>query len=395
MYCAAPAARALAAGDSTFTVGNYPVQARAKNAVAAKETAIADGQQAAFRSLLKRIVPVAAYSSIERLRPVKAADLIAGFSVRSERNSNTEYIASLDFSFQADAVRNLLRREAVPFIDEQAPAVILVPVMRGSAGDKSVDEAKWTSTWKGLDLDHTLTPLKLDTLKPQIHPDTLAMLESGDAGAVRILTGEYRANAVVVVIADYDASTKRLNVTFAGQDSVGPLAWKRSYPLIDGDVGYTMELAAVVGLGVLEGRWKATKVEGGAGMSAAGGMGGMGGGNAYGGSGNYGTTYGGGGGNFGTAYGGSPAYGSSAGGGVGQHVTIDVQFSSDDEWDDIRRQILDTPDVDDVAVNAISSRGAELSLAYPGGGDRLAAVLASRGLSLRNTGGTWVLRSDY
>ncbi len=38
------------------TVGNYPVQATAANAVAAKDQALADGQQGALRSLFKRIV---------------------------------------------------------------------------------------------------------------------------------------------------------------------------------------------------------------------------------------------------------------------------------------------------------------------------------------------------
>ena len=43
---------AAATADAVFTVGNYPVEARADNAVAAKTKALADGQQAAFRSLL-------------------------------------------------------------------------------------------------------------------------------------------------------------------------------------------------------------------------------------------------------------------------------------------------------------------------------------------------------
>src|SRR5882724_4780838 len=64
--------------ETVFTVGNYPVEARADNAVAAKTQALADGQQAAFRSLLKRLVPVTAYPRIRRLASVKAGDLIDG-----------------------------------------------------------------------------------------------------------------------------------------------------------------------------------------------------------------------------------------------------------------------------------------------------------------------------
>ena len=106
------AARADAApADAVFTVGNYPVEARADNAVAAKERALADGQRAAFRSLLKRLVPVTSHPKLRSVVVAKPGDLIEGMRVRAERNSATDYIASLDFSFQPRAIRNLLQQQ--------------------------------------------------------------------------------------------------------------------------------------------------------------------------------------------------------------------------------------------------------------------------------------------
>src|SRR5204862_2919839 len=124
----------------------------------AKTKALADGQQAALRSLLKRLVPVTAYQRLRQLPPIQAGDLVDGVKVRSERNSTTEYIASLDFSFQSKAVRDLLRREGIPFTDEQAPALTIVPIWKAGTPDASKDEAAWTNAWKGLDLEHALTP---------------------------------------------------------------------------------------------------------------------------------------------------------------------------------------------------------------------------------------------
>jgi len=158
------------AADSVYTVGNYPIQAQADNAVAAKEKALAEGQQAAFRSLLKRLVPVTAYARGKRLDSVKAADLIEGVRVRAERNSSTEYIASFDFSFNAKSVRDLLRREGIPFTDDQAPKVTLVPVWRSAAAQPPREEAAWTNVWKGLDLENSLTPIKLQPLSKSIRP---------------------------------------------------------------------------------------------------------------------------------------------------------------------------------------------------------------------------------
>ena len=63
---------AATAAEEVFTVANYPVEARADNAVTAKTKAMADGQQAALRSLLKRLVPVTAYQRLRQLPPFPA-----------------------------------------------------------------------------------------------------------------------------------------------------------------------------------------------------------------------------------------------------------------------------------------------------------------------------------
>jgi hypothetical protein len=336
---------ARAAGtDAVFTVGNYPVEARAENAVAAKERALAEGQQAAFRSLLRRLVPVTQYPRVRRLAPVKAGDLIEGYKVRSERNSSTEYIASLDFAFQPKAVRDLLRRESIPFTDEQAPALTLVAVWR--AGGSVKDEPTWSASWKGLDLEHALTPVTLQALKKDISPDVIAALAGGDGGAIRPLAAAYRSELVVVAMAERDSAAKRLNVTLAGRDAVGAFNLKRTYRLDAADPNYAAELAAVVSLGVLEGRWKSIKTErGGAGAMAGGG-----------------------------------------------DLLIAVEFRGMAEWQDISRRLGGTPGVAELDVAGLSARGARVTLRYDQGPEHLADALAQQGLSLRNVGGGWVLR---
>lgn len=348
---------AHAAPSKVYTVANYPVEATAKDAVAAKEKAHADGQQAAFGALLKRLVPVTAYNRIDHLKFMRAADYVDGVAVRSESNSSTRYIASLDFSFQADAVRGLLSREGVPFVEEQAPRMVLVPVT-AEAGANGVSYkpagGTWFNVWKDLDLDNTLTPLRIERLLPVINESTIAAALSGDDSAERILTSEYKADFVLFAVAEADTVGKELNVSLAGIDPAGLVSWRRTYRVADGDVGYSMELAAVVTQGVLEGRWKVAKSEEG---GASGG-----------------------------------GFGAVSGGG---EVRLAVEFSSLDEWNDLRGRILDTPGIDDVRIGAVSAYSAEVSVRYPGGGDRLASVLSQRGLSLTNGGGVWTLRAGY
>ncbi len=343
---------AFAAGPTAaYTVGNYPVEARAKDAVTAKTTAIGDGQQAALRSLFRRLVPVTAYKRLTAMPPLNASDFIDGVSVRQERNSSTEYIASLDFSFQPTAVRDALRRNGIPYVDEQAPQVMLVPVWRETpAAAPESGKGLWFDAWKGLDLTHTLAPLRLEGLKPGLSLDALKPLLEGSAGNNRLLAGEYRTETVVIALAEPDASGKKLTVTLAGQDAIGPFTLKRSYRIGANDRAYTAELAAVVGLGVLEGRWKAAK---------AGAIGGV---------------------------------DVTAGGGS---IRLQVEFQSLSEWNDIRTRLLDADGAYDMDISSVSARAAEVTIRHAGGTSALSAALARSGLSMTEASGSWLVRQTF
>jgi hypothetical protein len=331
-----------AAAEAVFTVGNYPVEARADNAVAAKDRALSEGQQAAFRSLLRRLVPVTAFPRLKQLPAARAGDLLEGVKVRAERNSATDYIASLDFSFQSKGVRDMLRREGIPFTDEQAPVVTLVPVWL-AAGAAKADSA-WTAVWSGLDLEHALTPGKLQALKADVTADTVNALLAGDGGAMRALARAYQSELVLLAAAAADPASGRLNVTLTGRDAVGAFTLKRAFRLDRGDPAYTSELAAVVLLGILEGRWKS--IRSGTGPGAA---------------------------------------------GAGGDLLIAVEFRGMGEWQEISRKLSAIPGVEELEVAGLSARGARVTLRYAEGAERLAQSLSQQGLGLRNVAGKWVL----
>lgn len=347
---AAPCASA-AQEDAPFTVGNYPVEARAENAVSAKNKALADGQQAALRSLLKRLVPVTAHQRLRGLHQVPAGDLIEGVRVRSERNSSTDYMANLDFAFQAQGVRDLLRREGIPFVEEQAPVLTVIPLWRSSGRSVPREEAAWSNVWKGLDLEHALTPVKLEPLKKQVPPESVNALADGDGSALRALIAAYGGELVLLAVADQDLAAKRLSLTLIGRDGAGAFVLKRTYRLDPADPSYASELAAVVSLGILEGRWKAVK-------------------------------------GAGTGPERSPAAGLAP---AESELLLAIEFRGMSEWQDISRKLAATPGVAELEVAGLSARSARVTLRYAQGAERLADALAQQGLSLRNAGGTWVL----
>lgn len=369
-------AQSAARGDLPYTVRNYPVEARASNAVAAKERAVADGQQAAFRSLLKRIVPVTEYARLARLRSTNAANLIDGVSVRSERNSSTDYIATYDFVFQAEAVRRLLDKENISFLDRQAPQITLVPMYFVPAGrevsepfQSSRGSDSWLYAWKGLDLSNTLTPVMLKASTVSVDAATAKALMNGEQGPLRTLANEYKTDTLVVALMEPDPAQRKVHVTLVGRDAVANFALKRSYRLDGPDLAYTAELAAVVSLGVIEGRWKAINLRRSGPRTASAGPAAA---------------------PLSREQPGTAARPQPAAFGDGS-IRIAVEFQSMGEWQDISRRVSATPEVTDLDVVGLSGRGARLTLRYPGTPQDLAVALAQQGLILRNAGGNWIL----
>jgi hypothetical protein len=188
-------------------------------------------------------------------------------------------------------------------------------------------------------------------LNPAIGADVLRQLSEGDVAGERALARAYGTDLVVAALAELDADGKRVTVLLSGADAVGPIRLKRSYRLPGGDLAYGTEMAAVVSLGVLEGRWKAVQ------MRTRGGLGAL--------------------------------------AGPGDTVHLQVEFTGTAQWNDIRRELLDTPGIDDVRVDAISARSADVTLKFPGGAEPLAERLAAQGLRLQNIGGSWSLRMGF
>jgi Uncharacterized protein conserved in bacteria (DUF2066) len=387
---------------SLYKVAKYPVQAQAEDAVTAKAQALADGQQGAFRSLLKRLVPVTAYKKLPKLPLARVQDMISGFSVRSERNSSTEYLGSYDFEFQPRAVRELLRSSGVPMIEETAQPTVVISVYGAPVAAQSMAPAKagksqptsvgaalpahlqparvapvWTKAWGDLDTENALTPVRMAKTSGEIPEDTLRSALAGDSGALRGLSGSESNERVVLAYAVPVEDGRKLAVTLTGRDAVGPFTVTRTYPVLDGDVAYATELAAVVGLGILEGRWKALKSSrpANSGTVSADGVDG------------WAATTDRAGKNDGIAT------SQPTSGGWTDDIEFVVEFRGLGQWRQMRERLNETPGVEDLEVGQMSARTASVKLRYPGGAERLANDLSAQGMQLSNQGGSWVLQS--
>ena len=336
---------AQARGSDIYTVAKVAVEAEAGDAVKAKQIAINEGQQAAFRALLKRLTHASAHPRLPILDDTMVERMVDGFSVRRESNSSTRYIATLDFSFEPNSVRDILTRFGLPFAEQQAAPLILLPVMTEAGGVKTGTANSWYEALDGVDGEHTLAAIKLAAPRPDFAPGAIS--NPGSREVLETLRQQYRAENLVLALAEVDAQATKLKVRLVGQDSIGPMFLERTYPIRDRDTSEAARFAAKVAVGILEGRSKSTRL---ASLAATGGV---------------------------------PA--------DMETVAMTVEFSGLKQWQDMRKRLQKIPGLQGLDVKTLNARGASISVEFAGGAERLSQAAQAQGLSIDNRGGELVL----
>ena len=350
------------AADSLYDVAKISVDVTAENAVAARERGMAEAEARAVKTVLQRLLPVGVDPELPGLTKEDIAGLVSGVSIRNEQNSATRYIATLDVGVNEEAIKQLLQEYRLPFSEERAEPVSILPLMIVGDAVASEGEEGWRQAFDDLDLAHSIAPATILRPRPDLAIDTVKAVLAGDTEALAKLQDEYGSPLVIAVgeIAD-GAFVTRL----AGVDSVGAIQFEQSDP-VGSDAKASARAAAALAFGTIESRWKTTGGGAGAPGTAA----------------NY--VPGGGAAQPGTA----PPQGE-----VPRNVVAQVEFSGLKEWQDIRGRLTNVAGIRALEVNSLSARGAAITFDYAGPLARLQQELDQNGFVFGEREGTFVLRS--
>jgi len=339
---------AVAQGKSVYTAVNLSVDVQAKDAVTAKTNALEAAKRRALATVMRRVSPFNSSGRFPEISEKQIDDMLEGFAVQRERNSATRYLATLDFTFNADAIRRLLAKEGIPLSDQQAEPITVIPVFISGGKIDHTGRDPWRAAWNGLDLLHAIVPVKVGRAAPSMTMEELSGLLGGSPQAFVDLREKANADKLVLAVAEPTADGKTLTSRLYGFDRIGALGLTRQDPVMSGDMKATAVHAASIAHAVIDGRWKLIQ---------------------------------------------GPAS-SADGGGPATGIDIFVEFSGMDQWKDMRARLTKVPGVNALDVKSLSARHAQVGLQFPGGAERLAQVLGSHGMTLQDGGnGAWVLRS--
>ena len=173
-------------------------------------------------------MPLSAQAQLPELTEEDVEGMVNGVSIRKEQNSTTRYIATLDVSVNEQAIKQLLQEQGIPYSEERAPSISILPLV--IAGDSVTSEGGegWRQAWEDLDLSHSMTPATILRPRQELDIATVKAVLAGDAQALAAMQGDYGYGPLVIAVGE--AAKGEFVTRLAGADSVGGHQFRAERP---------------------------------------------------------------------------------------------------------------------------------------------------------------------
>lgn len=195
--------RAAPADSKMFSAGGIKVDVTAETAAKAREQALQDGQKRALMVVMERITPDYVVEQLTELVPDDIINMVRDMSVSNEKTSSVRYMATLDVSFSADAVRDLLRQNGLPYVRTSGKQLLILPVYKRSPAASPVlwdEDNPWLRAWNNRTVESYMIPLTVPA--GDLADNNLLNVEQvvqGDLKAAENLAKRYEAEGILVV----------------------------------------------------------------------------------------------------------------------------------------------------------------------------------------------------
>lgn len=348
LACSAAAGRA-AAESEIFTVKDVAVDATAATAAAARDQALADGENLALQRLFARLTLARDQGKLPKPSANDLTDLLAGFEVQEERNSPVRYIARLTYHFKPRAVEQLLRAAGVAFAETPSKPIVVLPLLR--SGDALLlwdDPNPWRAAWNELPPADGLVPFSVPIGDVKDMADvTTGQATTGDAEKLRAIAARYGAGAALVAVAmpRRDVGTGRSDVDLAVNRYGGGLQQQIKVARVAGEPGESRDALLIRAAQAVESavteRWKEDNLL-----------------------------------RFDQA----------------QQAMVSVPIRALDDWLKVQQRLREIATINRIELIYLSRGEARVALSFLGDPSQLKLALAQRDLTLSEEGGALVLR---
>ena len=352
VFLAIPAmAEDAEATAALYQVSDVAVDTTADNASHARDRAVIEAQRKAFEQLMGRLGADGAL--VAKQSDDAIASFVQAFEVQQERTSAVRYIGTFTVQFKPNAVRSFINKNGANYNEMRSKPVLVLPVE--TFGGRSIlweEATKWRAAWEDAARGASTVPLVI----PAGGLDDIAIVStneavSGKSEALQAMARKYMASSVLIanLKADPDHIDPKqgFEIETVRYDLNGKTGEPVHYtPAVPTDSSSTRGVMTQVVRQIrseLENDWKQT---------------------------------------------------AKTVKGTSMHLPVTVHIEGLPMWNDIKRKLAMTTNINKLSVIALTRSAAKIELEFYGSIDELKNALTQQGLQLEQTGadGAWFLR---
>lgn len=196
--------------ERLFTVTGIEVDIRSRTAAQARTIAIKAAEEQGFRMLLRRLMAEADLDRFYLPEGAKPSDYVHGIEVVEERRSQVRYIATLNITFEAGKIQQLLGRQSIAYVGIAPKPALVIPLeWHDGAWLLWEEQNTFAGLWRGKLLENRIMAYRVlegsVRERASITPDLLIQGRGKDR--LQALAERYRVNEIIVIGARFFRNT--------------------------------------------------------------------------------------------------------------------------------------------------------------------------------------------
>ncbi len=199
----------LANEMNPFDVDGVEVYAESDSLDNARRDAVNKGTEEAFETLLKRLMPSSMHWKIENIKRDQIFDLVKETKVVKERMTSKTYMATVNISFKAEDIKNILNRLGANYASEYALSTLVIPILQIENEYYIWGDNDWAKAWGQMPINLGLSKFSysMGDLEDDAEIDQLQVMKEPISKYKRLLE-KYKADQILFI------SAKELNTAF-------------------------------------------------------------------------------------------------------------------------------------------------------------------------------------
>jgi hypothetical protein len=342
---AVPPATVPVTSKDLFVANAVPVDVTSANITEARERGLTQGRIAGFRKVVERIVAREDVARVPQFNATQIIDMVRDFSIANERTSAVRYLADLTVRFDPAVIRRLLREANIPFTETLSEPLVVIPLMRESAGGRWMlweGSNAWREAWAQLPQDLGLVPLII----PSGTREEMSALNAEQAGgkdivALNALAARHGAGGTVLAMATMNGDNVQIALEELRNDLPSEDVTLTQTPEADQTREDVLSSAARAAAISIQDNWKRRNR---------------------------------------VAFGGTT------------QITALIPVSDLKEWLTIKNRLDDVPLIDRLEIQALTRDRAQVTLYYAGAQRQLELAMSQHDLALAQQSGVWIIQ---